>query len=120
MEYWNALMLSNTVGWGNNVVKRVPSMYSAGVFIGNQVSGQALISTIMPLVTYLYPEYSPLGVITGHYSGVKYNLNKHTINPTPWWGLYMGSSKPAGRTMWAHFANPGRQELRSLLGALGL
>jgi hypothetical protein len=59
----NALMLNNTMCRGNTVVKRVLSMYSAGVFIGNQVSGHALISTIMPLVTYVFPRIFPLRVI---------------------------------------------------------
>jgi hypothetical protein len=37
MGEWNALMLSNTTGWGNSVVKCALSTYSAEVFIGNQV-----------------------------------------------------------------------------------
>lgn len=31
----NALVLNNTMGKGNNVVKRVLSRYSAEIFIGN-------------------------------------------------------------------------------------
>jgi hypothetical protein len=71
-------------------------MYNAEVFIGNPVGGHTLLSTIMPLVTYVFPRIFPLEVIINHYSGVKYNLNKHTINPTPRQGLYMGPSRPAG------------------------
>jgi hypothetical protein len=52
-------MLNNTTGRSNGVVKRVLSMYSVGVFIGNQVSAHALISTIMPLVTYVFPRIFP-------------------------------------------------------------
>ena len=55
-------------------------MYNVGVFIGNQVGGHALLSTIMPLVTCFYPGIFPLG---GHYNKVKYNLIKYTTNPTP-------------------------------------
>jgi hypothetical protein len=57
-------MLNNTMGRSNGVVKRVLSMYSVGVFIGNQVSGHALISTIMPLVTYFFPR---IFLVWGHY-----------------------------------------------------
>jgi hypothetical protein len=57
-------MLNNTMGRGNDIVKCVLSMYSARVFIGNQVRGHALISMIMPLVTYVFPRIFPLG---GHY-----------------------------------------------------
>jgi hypothetical protein len=43
-------------------------MYNTWVFIGNQVSGHALISTIMPLVTYvfarIFPPWGSLHVIT--------------------------------------------------------
>jgi hypothetical protein len=60
-----------------------------GVFIGNQVGGHALLGTIMPLVTCYNPRISPLGVITGHYSEVKYNIIKYTTNPTPGRGLQM-------------------------------
>jgi hypothetical protein len=52
-------VLNNTIGRGNCVVKRVLSMYSVGVFIGNQVSGHALQSTIMPLVNYVFPKIFP-------------------------------------------------------------
>ena len=56
----NALVLNNTMGRGNNAVKCVLyTMYSAGVFIGNQVSGHAFLSTIMPLVTYVFPRIFP-------------------------------------------------------------
>jgi hypothetical protein len=55
MEGRKALILSNTTGWGNGVVKRVSSIYNVEVFIVNQVSGNALISTIMPLVIYIIP-----------------------------------------------------------------
>jgi hypothetical protein len=100
----NALVLNNTTGRGNNVVKRVLSMYSAGVFIGNQVSGHALISTIMSLVTYVFPQnIPPLGVITGHYSGLKYNLNKHTINPTQS-GAYTWARVGHQGAVWPHSA----------------
>jgi hypothetical protein len=105
VEGWNALMLSNTTGRGSGVVQRVPSMYSADVFIGNQVRGHALISTIMSLVTYIIPIIFPL---RGHYSEVNYNLNKHTINPTLGWCLHMGLSKPA----WRH-VGPFRQPTRA-------
>jgi hypothetical protein len=64
----NALMLSNTTGWSNGVVKRVLSMYNAGVFIGYQVGGHASISTFMPLVTYIFLEFSSLG---GHYRSLQ-------------------------------------------------
>jgi hypothetical protein len=47
-------------------------MYSVGVFIGNQVGGCALLSTIMPLVTCYSPGIFPL---QGHYSDVKYNMH---------------------------------------------
>jgi hypothetical protein len=40
-------------------VKRVLSMYNAQVFIGNKGSGHALLSTIMPLVTYVFPKMFP-------------------------------------------------------------
>jgi hypothetical protein len=69
-------------------------MYNAEVFIGNPVGGHTLLSTIMPLVTYVFPKIFPLEVITVELSTT---LNKHTINPTPGWGLYMGPSRPAGR-----------------------
>jgi hypothetical protein len=37
-------------------------MYNAEVFISNQVGGHALLSTIMPLITYVFPEiFSPRG-----------------------------------------------------------
>jgi hypothetical protein len=62
-------MLSNTTGWDNGVVKRVPSMYSAGVFIGNHESGHALISTVMPWLPTLSPEYSSL---RGHYMSLQW------------------------------------------------
>jgi hypothetical protein len=42
----------------------IPSMYSAGIFIGNQVGGHALLSTIMPQLSATTLEYSPLEVIT--------------------------------------------------------
>jgi hypothetical protein len=35
-------------------------MYSLGVFIGNQVGVHALLSTIMPLVTFFSPRIFPL------------------------------------------------------------
>ena len=53
------MMLSKTTDWGNSVVKRFLSMYNTWVFIGNQVSGHALISTIMPLVTYVFARIFP-------------------------------------------------------------
>jgi hypothetical protein len=65
------------------------------------------------------PEYSPLGVITSHYSGVKYNLNKHTINPTLGWSLHMVPSRLAWRLV-DPFDNPRGEELRSLPGAPNL
>jgi hypothetical protein len=53
-------VLNNTMSRGNSVVKCVLSMYSEGVFVGNQVSGHALLGTIMPLVTYIFPRiFSP-------------------------------------------------------------
>jgi hypothetical protein len=58
-------------------------MYNVGVFIGNQMGGSALLSTIMPLVTCYNLGISLLGVITGNYSEVKYNLIEYTTNPTP-------------------------------------
>jgi hypothetical protein len=119
MKGRNAMMLNNTTGWGNGVVKRVPSMYSARVFISNQESGHALVSMIMPLVTYVIPGIFPLGAITCHYSGVKYNLNKHTINPTLQWGLHKGQVSQQG-AVWAHFANICGHKLRSSLGAPGI
>jgi hypothetical protein len=91
-------------------------MYNVGVFIGNQVGGHAFISTIMPMVAYILPKIFPLG---GHYSGVKYNLNKHTINPTPGWGLHMVLSNPADRRK-GPFRNPRGQEPWSSLRAPGL
>jgi hypothetical protein len=89
----SALVLSNTTDWGNDVVKRVLSMYSAGVFIGNRVSGHALISMMMPLVTYVFPTVFP-----------------------PGWGLHMGPSKPASHRA-GPFHNPRGQEPRSSLRA---
>jgi hypothetical protein len=43
------------------LIKCVPSMYSAWVFIGNQVGGHALLSTIMPPLPVTASKYSPLG-----------------------------------------------------------
>jgi hypothetical protein len=60
------------------LVKRVPSMYSVGIFIGNQVGGCALLSTIMPRLPALAQNISPWG----HYNEVKYRLNKYTTKPT--------------------------------------
>jgi hypothetical protein len=65
-------------------------MYSAGVFIGNQVGGCALISTIMPPVTCYRPRIFPL---QGHYSDVKYSLIKYTINPTLGRGLQISPNE---------------------------
>jgi hypothetical protein len=50
MKWENAQMLNKTMDRELQcLVKRVPSMYSAGVFICNQAGVHALLSTIMPL-----------------------------------------------------------------------
>jgi hypothetical protein len=77
---------------------RVLSMYNVGVFIGNEVGGHDLLSTIMPSVTCSSPEYSPLGVITCNYNEVKHILIKYTTKPTPGWAYKMGPNGQRGIT----------------------
>jgi hypothetical protein len=88
-----------TTGRQQCLVNRVMLKYNARIFIGNQTGGHVLLSTIISLVTYVATsslEYSPLGAITCHHNGVKYSLNKHTINSTLGWGSHMGPSRTAG------------------------
>jgi hypothetical protein len=57
-------VLNKRHAWNCSVfLKRVPSMYSATVFIGNGVGGCALPSTIMPLLRATASEYSPYRII---------------------------------------------------------
>ena len=66
-------------------------MYSAGVIIGNQVGGHALLSTIMPLVTCFYPGIFPLG---GYGGSLQRNQLQTWANPLlalPAGGLRLGS-----------------------------
>jgi hypothetical protein len=53
-------VLNKTMGRERQcLVKRVPSMYSVGVFIGNQVGGHALLCTIMSPGYLLSPRNIP-------------------------------------------------------------
>jgi hypothetical protein len=73
MGSWNAHVLNKIMGMERQcLVKCVPSMDSAEVFIGNRVGGNALLSTIMPPVTCfslrIFPPWGSLQVITAKLS----------------------------------------------------
>lgn len=70
------------------------------------MSGLALLSIIMPLVTCYSSRIFPLH---GHYSDVKYSLIKYIVNPTLKRGLQMGSNGSRtrhGPRHWATWSSP--------------